>query len=292
VSSPRVVVDLGSHTFHWVIARGQTVDAFERRGLRVALAAGLSPAGDLAPEAYHRAEAALVDMEAAIASIPRARRAVLGTATFRRLKDPAPLQALVARYLGVPAQILSGEEEAAFIWHGVQGWLPAEAPARCVLDIGGASTELAAGNAGELGPVLSLPLGCVVVSEGAGTGADAFDRADRRVAEALAAAPLAPFQGPDGSLVATGGSAISAQALGRVQGLPPSPIHAAYLDTLWRRLRGAGCPRVLLPGLPPGRERVLLGELALLRGLLRALGQTQVRLVPGALADGALLRGF
>jgi exopolyphosphatase/guanosine-5'-triphosphate,3'-diphosphate pyrophosphatase len=289
VSFPRVVVDLGSHTFHWVIARGQAVDAFERRGLRVALAAGLSPAGDLAADAYDRAEAALAAMAAAIAPIPLAHRAVLGTATFRRLRDPAPLQALVARYLGLPARILSGEEEAALIWHGVQGWLPTQAPARCVLDIGGASTELAVGDAGALAEVLSLPLGCVVVSEGVGTGAGAFDRADRMVAEALAQAPLQPFRCPDGALVATGGSAISAQALGGVQGLPASPISAAYLDTLWCRLRGAGRPQAFLPGLPPGRERVLLGELALLRGLLRALGQAQVRLVPGALADGALL---
>jgi hypothetical protein len=124
VSFPRVVVDLGSHTFHWVIA-----------------------------------------------PIPLAHRAVLGTATFRRLRDPAPLQALVARYLGLSARILSGEEEAALIWHGVQGWLPTQA---------------------------------------------------------LAQAPLQPFQCPEGALVATAGSAISAQALGSAQGLPPSPISAAY----------------------------------------------------------------
>ena len=56
---PRVVVDLGSNTFHWVIASGVAVETFERRGLRVALAAGLSAEGELAPEALRRAEAAL-----------------------------------------------------------------------------------------------------------------------------------------------------------------------------------------------------------------------------------------
>ena len=51
---PRVVVDLGSHTFHWVTASGAAVETFERRGLRVALAAGLSAEGELAPEALRR----------------------------------------------------------------------------------------------------------------------------------------------------------------------------------------------------------------------------------------------
>jgi hypothetical protein len=37
---------------------------------------------------------------------------------------------------------------------------------------------------------------------------------------------------------------------------------------------------------------VVLGELALLRGLLRALEQPLLPLVPGALADGALRTRF
>ena len=67
---PRVVVDLGSNTFHWVIASGAAVETFERRGLSVSLAAGLSKDGELAPEALSRAEVALAQIGNALRDIP------------------------------------------------------------------------------------------------------------------------------------------------------------------------------------------------------------------------------
>ena len=87
---PRVVVDLGSNTFHWVIASGVAVETFERRGLPVALAAGLSEDGELAPEALSRAEVALAQMGNALQGIPLAQRRVLWTATLRPLPPPNP----------------------------------------------------------------------------------------------------------------------------------------------------------------------------------------------------------
>ena len=80
---PRVVVDLGSHTFHWVKASGAAVETFERRGLRVALAAGLSAEGELAPEALRRAEAALAQMGDALRGSP----SPSGGCSRRRLSD-------------------------------------------------------------------------------------------------------------------------------------------------------------------------------------------------------------
>ena len=287
---PRVVVDLGSHTFHWVMASGASVATFERRGLRVALAAGLSPDGELAPDALRRAEAALAAMGDALQGIPLAQRRVLATATFRHLRDPAPLQARVASHLGMPAEVLTGEEEATLIWHGVAAWQPLGEAQRCTVDVGGASTELAIGSAAGLNQVLSLPLGCVTVSEAAGTASDRWARAEALVAKALAEAELSAFRVAPGACLATGGSAISAQALARAQGLATNRVSLSFLDGLWRQLRSHGG---LAPaGLPGGRSAVVLGELALLRGLLRALGQPLLPIVPGALADGALRTYF
>ena len=287
---PRVVVDLGSNTFHWVIASGPAVETFERRGLPVALAAGLSEDGELAPEALARAEGALAQLGNALQGIPLAQRRVLGTATFRRLRDPAPLQARVAAHLGMPAEVLTGEAEATLIWHGVAAWQPLGEAQRCTLDVGGASTELAIGSAVGLARVLSLPLGCVTVSEAAGTASDRWARADALVAKALGEAGLSAFRVAPGACLATGGSAISAKALASAQGLATDRVSLSFLDGLWRQLRSHG-------GVPPAgllaeRSAVVLGELALLRGLLRALGQPLLPLVPGALADGALRTRF
>lgn len=287
---PRVVVDLGSHTFHWVTASGAAVETFERRGLRVALAAGLSAEGELAPEALRRAEAALAQMGEALRGIPLAQRRVLATATFRRLRDPAPLQARVAAHLGMPAEVLTGEEEATLIWHGVAAWQPPGEALRCTLDVGGASTELALGSAAGLTRVLSLPLGSVTVSEAAGPAGDRSARADALVAKALAEAELSAFRVGPGACLATGGSVLSAQALAGAQGLHGNRVSLSFLDGLWRQLRSHGG---LAPaGLPAGRGAVVLGELALLRGLLRALGQSLLPVVPGALADGVLRTRF
>ena len=83
---------------------------------------------------------------------------------------------------------------------------------------------------------------------------------------------------------------LSAQALAGAQGLHGNRVSLSFLDGLWRQLRSHGG---LAPaGLPAGRGAVVLGELALLRGLLRALGQSLLPVVPGALADGVLRTRF
>lgn len=81
--------------------------------------------------------------------------------------------------IGVPAELLSGEEEGRLAYAGATSGLPPSDEIRVVVDIGGGSTELIAGIAGGSSPtsrgpspgetsgpgVVSLDLGCVRLTE-------------------------------------------------------------------------------------------------------------------------------
>ncbi|WP_158583834.1 Ppx/GppA phosphatase family protein [Salinibius halmophilus] len=84
-----------------------------------------------------------------------------GTSAFRRLADESFLiEAQTA--LGHPIKVLSGNEEAEFIYYGASFGRPKQA--RLVIDIGGGSTEIALGYGDHIETCFSLDLGCISLS--------------------------------------------------------------------------------------------------------------------------------
>ncbi len=141
-------VDLGSNSFHMVVARyshGQLI-IIDRLREMVRLAAGLDEHGRLDKEATARALACLRAIRPAAArheGRERARRR-----HQRAARGPAQAGAFLDRAreaLGHPIEIISGIEEARLIYLGVAHTMPSEPGRRLVVDIGGGSTELIIG---------------------------------------------------------------------------------------------------------------------------------------------------
>ena len=66
-----------------------------------------------------------------------------------------------AAQLGFQVEVITGEQEARWIFYGVCGPLPDAIHNRLIIDIGGASTEIALGNDREIQHTESVSLGCV-----------------------------------------------------------------------------------------------------------------------------------
>ncbi|GAB4370727.1 MAG: exopolyphosphatase [Acidobacteriota bacterium] len=294
--SPRTVaaVDLGSNSFHMLIARlDETgVRVLDRLREPVRLAAGLDAGGRITPEAAARALGCLARFGERLRELPPEQVRAVGTNTLRRAANAAEFREAAERALGHAIEVISGVEEARLIYLGVHTSSPPVAGRRLVVDIGGGSTEVILGEGPAILRAHSLFMGCVTWSErffGDGITREAFRRAE--TAAELEIQPIAARLREIGWKSAAGASGTIAAIARLVARSEPRRrgVDLEALKTLRRRMieraaAGKGPPR----GVRAERAAVLPGGLAILIGLLRGLGISALRPAPGALREGLL----
>src|SRR5687768_2869977 len=156
-------VDLGSNSFHMVIARvraGQ-LEVIDRMRERVQLAAGFDDKNNLTSEAQARGLAVLERFGQRLAALESVHVRAVGTNTLRKAKNARQFIAAAQRALGHPIEVISGTEEARIIYLGVAHSLADDSGRRLVIDIGGGSTECIIGERMEPRRVESMHIGCV-----------------------------------------------------------------------------------------------------------------------------------
>ncbi|GAA1295192.1 Ppx/GppA phosphatase family protein [Pseudonocardia aurantiaca] len=111
----------------------------------VRLGQGVDATGMLAPEALERTRAALVDYAAVIRRKGAERVRMVATSAMRDARNREEFFAMVRETLGVDAEVISGDEEAALAFTGAVGDLDPDDGPFVVTDVGGGSTELVVG---------------------------------------------------------------------------------------------------------------------------------------------------
>ncbi|MEX0615326.1 MAG: exopolyphosphatase, partial [Methylophaga sp.] len=140
-------VDLGSNSFHMIIARlrdGQ-FQIMDRLREMVQLRAGLDKDNYLSGEAQDRAVLCLERFGERVRDLPYGKVRVVGTNTLRVAENSREFLRKARRALGHPIEIVTGEEEARLIYLGVARSLAFDNTRRLVMDIGGGSTEFIIG---------------------------------------------------------------------------------------------------------------------------------------------------
>jgi exopolyphosphatase / guanosine-5'-triphosphate,3'-diphosphate pyrophosphatase len=163
-SADIAAVDLGSNSFHMLVARvvGNEVQVIDRLREPVRLAAGLNADKRLQPDAAMRALGCLQRFGQRLRGMPPERVRAVGTNTMRKLRNSRDFHAAAEAALGHEIEIISGMEEARLVYGGVTHGMSAERARRLVIDIGGGSTELIIGRAAAPKLMESVSLGCVV----------------------------------------------------------------------------------------------------------------------------------
>lgn len=156
-------VDLGSNSFHMLIARfdGQKLQVIDREKDMVQIARGLSKEGVLSEYCMSTALGCLMRFGERLRVIPNAHIRAVGTKTLRSASNNVDFLKQAENALGAPIQIISGYEEARLIYTGLYNSVAPDQKHRLVMDIGGASTELALGSEQEASHLESLSMGCV-----------------------------------------------------------------------------------------------------------------------------------
>lgn len=295
--SPSTVagVDLGSNSFHMIVARvdSEQLLLVDRMRERVRLASGLDVARNLAPDAMERALACLTRFGERLRELPLGAVRAAGTNTLRQAKNSAVFLERARAALGHPIEIIAGREEARLIYLGVSHSVPDEPGKRLVIDIGGGSTECILGEGFEALATESLFMGCVSWSNRF-FAKGVIDREAFRRAETAAMLELQSIARRFRSLTwqASYGSSGTALAIAEIlnkNGWWERGITRKGLKKLRATLCEMGhTSRVQLAGLDPERAPVLPGGLAILMAAFKSLGIESMSPASGALREGLL----
>src|SRR5262245_54188951 len=160
------VLDLGSNSFHLLVGRldGGRIVTIDRRKDTVRLAQGLMPDGLLSEEVMNRALDSLSVFAQRLRNIKRSNVRVVGTNTLRAASNADQFLERAEKIIGVPVDVISGQEEGRLIYLGVAKGHANNSMRRLVIDIGGGSTEFVVGKR-VARRVESLFIGCVSMSE-------------------------------------------------------------------------------------------------------------------------------
>jgi len=160
-------VDLGSNSFHMIIARLQNgeLDIVDREKEMVQLAKGIKADGHLSVAAQTRALDCLKRFAERLRDIPTNQIRAVGTKSLRSAKKSNTFVRQAEKVLGTPIQIISGYEEARLVYLGLSHSVLNDQNHRLVIDIGGGSTEFIIGKDYEPIIMESLSVGCVTFSE-------------------------------------------------------------------------------------------------------------------------------
>lgn len=289
-------VDLGSNSFHMVIARREpdgSMVVIDRLKEMVRLAAVLGANRRLDEAARERALDCLRQFGQRLRELPQSNVRIVGTNTLRAARNADEFIKAAEALLEHPVEVVSGMEEARLIYAGVTHSLAQEGR-RLVIDIGGGSTEFIIGDGPEPQHKSSLKMGCVSLSQ-QHFGDGRITRKAFDAAELAAAVELKPIEVPLRELgwnAAIGASGTIRAVAGTIRemGWERDCITASGLERLRKALIDAGrVDRIDLKGVKAERYPVFPGGVAVLRAAFDALDIDEMRVSDGAMREGMLL---
>jgi len=288
-------IDLGSNSFHMIVARANEghLQVIDKLREMVRLGEGLTEEKGLDPRVAERALACLQRFGQRLKALPSTNVRAVGTNTMRQIRPCDGFQNRAEQALGHPIEIIAGREEARLVYLGVAHGLAAGDERRLVVDIGGGSTELIVGEAFTPRLRESLYMGCVSISRGffakGKLGAGALRRA-----ELACGVQLQPVrrQFRDAGWVRAVGSSGTIKAIQEVvikEGWSESGITLASLERLAKELVKAGSlEKLRLKGLSEERKPVFPGGVAVLLAVFRQLGIEHMEVSSEALREGLI----
>ncbi|MBD8164121.1 exopolyphosphatase [Erwinia persicina] len=287
-------IDLGSNSFHMVIARvvDGAMQVLGRLKQRVHLADGLDNNNVLSEDAIERGLSCLALFAERLQGFSPANVTIVGTHTLRQAINAEDFLQRAADVIPYPIEVISGHEEARLIFMGVEHTQP-EKGRKLVIDIGGGSTELVIGEDFEPRLVESRRMGCVSFANlyfpGGVISKENFNRA--RLAAVQKLETLAwqyRLMGWQFALGASGTIKAACEVL-QAMGEKDKLITPERLDRLYNEvIRHKSFDALSLPGLSDERKGVFVPGLAILCGVFDALAIRELRLSDGALREGVL----
>lgn len=288
-------VDIGSNSFHMVVARhvlGQ-LRVVDRLRDSVRMANGLDENGGLRSDALARALDSLSRLGQRIRTIDGHRVRAIATNTVRQLRHPQAFLLPAETALGHAIEVVSGREEARLIYLGVANGHPPTDRNRLVIDVGGGSTEFIIGKTYQPLERESLQMGCIASTRrffADGT------LSRRRWREALTEIS-AEFQQFAAGYRALGwkevfGASGTIKSIGEIASamkLSRGSITDTAVEGIREKLLSFNSiDAISMPGLSEDRRELLAGGLLVLEAAFNELGLKRMQVSKTAMREGIL----
>jgi exopolyphosphatase / guanosine-5'-triphosphate,3'-diphosphate pyrophosphatase len=296
-------VDCGTNSLRLLIAdvdhRAGTLTDVDRRMEIVRLGQGVDATGRISAESLARTLRVLAGYSGAIARAGAVAVRMVATSAIRDAANAADFVAGVTGILGVPPQVISGDEEARLSFTGATAELAGDASTQApylVVDIGGGSTEFVLGTTRQLAGT-SVDIGCVrmterhlhsdppLAGEVAAATAD-IDAALDQVAAQVAVAQARTLIGLAGSVTTVAGIALGLPAYDRARihhaRVSAGAVHRIAGDLLAQTRE----QRAAIGVMHPGRVDVIGAGALVLDRVLARFGFAEVMVSEHDILDG------
>ena len=295
-------VDIGSNSVRMQVAETSAgaptkILAAERQVTR--LGASVFQNGRISPEALEFVAGILAKMAQAYRKQEVIAVRAVATSAVRDASNQHEFIQRASEVLGVPVEIISGQEEARLIHLGVQSQWPQAGKRVLILDVGGGSAELILSDHGELMEAFSKPLGAVRLTE-------AFLKSDPPAAlelhrmyeyiEEKLATPLRRIgTGPFERMIATSATAAAivcaVNRVGRARREEADRLKASVQQVrkFYREVSSADfAHREKIQGLGPRRAEIIVAGAAVFRRAMELFQRPSLHYSSAGVRDGII----
>src|ERR1700682_4063869 len=175
-------IDIGTNSIHMIVAeeRGPTARVVYREKDMVQLGLASLDGQPLTDDAIERGVVSIAKMSEIAQRWNADEIIAVATSAVREAPNRRDFIRLVREASGVKVRVISGEEEADYIFRAVRSAVDIDGSTAVCIDIGGGSAELIVGTAAEIYFTASQPLGSLRLSQ-------RFELTDRPTDDALEA---------------------------------------------------------------------------------------------------------
>jgi exopolyphosphatase/guanosine-5'-triphosphate,3'-diphosphate pyrophosphatase len=313
-STRRAVIDVGTNSVKLLVAdvAGHDVRPVWEDSKQTRLGSGFYETHRLQPEPIAKTARAVAQFAGLAREVKATSIRVIATSAARDAVNPAELLSAIEAACGLKVEIISGEQEAEWAFHGVTTDPGLARQPLLLLDVGGGSTEFILGQGEHKHFRHSFPLGTVRLMEKIPHGDPPSPKelaACREWLRTFFAKEVQPKLEPailretgrdpaEVQLVGTGGTAsILARMEAGLEDYDRERIEAARLsrERLRRRVEQLwGLPlieRQQIAGLPPKRADVILTGVAIYEAVMEQFDFRELRVSTRGLRFAAVMEG-
>lgn len=295
--SRKAIIDLGTNTFHVLIADGLAIIHEEKQPVRMGLG-GINQ-GIITEAGIERSLKCLHGFAEVCKQYSVSDIKAFGTSALRNASNGEAVANQIKLETGIPVTIISGDEEARYIYQGVRAAVPLGSEKNLLMDIGGGSVEFIIGNQTEIFWKKSIEVGGQRLLE-------RFHKSDpisSSELESLVAhihESLQPLREPllnhnPKILVGSSGtfetlSDIYCERKGIVnEKLPNSPFELNYFESIRKDLTNSTLQeRIAIPGMLDWRAEMIVSTCTLIACLLAMHSFNAIRVSRFSLKEGVL----
>lgn len=148
MSARIAIIDMGTNTFHLLIAEISQKGYYITRRERLAVKIGMGGInrGVITEGALQRTMVALQSFKNIIDQSGIDKVYAMGTSALRNARNSPEVLAMIKAVTGIEVDVISGEREAEFIYYGVRSAVDLSEGRSLIIDIGGGSVEFIIGN--------------------------------------------------------------------------------------------------------------------------------------------------